>query len=733
MRETVAAFSAGDGRGVVGLRQEARHSRRVKRPLGDVAYPARRARRSKHRSPSRMNRSMGPLLVVLGLVVVAAVFGISLFFDDDGATHPNQGAQNTAAPTETQGPTEDPAEHPATEPTRTATEATTRTDALTTDTASFGKGTGGLSGAVVRQDNPSVPVAGAVVELYIGPENAAFNFQGTRRATGRKEITAADGTFTFDELPPNTGYCLVATAEGLAPAEAAGIVVRDADFSVRDLEMSAGSCISGEVTDLYGTPIAGARVDLFDSMALALLAQPGPRTPMRTMIVDAAGKFAFCNVALKSFEVVASAPGFPTTSKSQTQVFQTGDQVINFALGEALSIAGFVVDEQGGAIKGATISAYQIGQLPESGTSKGEATSANDGRFTLTGLAKGQYMITGKAEGFSLKNHGQVDAGANDVRVALEPQAAVLGRVTDASTGRVVPAFRLVLKRKVNPTTAVPTTQSVDVRSGTGEYEFIGIDPGSWVIEAQAPDYASCSSRDLILAKGDRITGVDITMNKGGSISGIVTDGAGNPIENATVRLNENNYQRNPLSDLFESMQPAGRPQRKSTVTDSKGAFSIKLIVPGTYQVAIAKEKYSATALNGVQVALDQNNDLGQIALSSGGTIRGQCIDQNGSPYMDGTISVSSYVPPAAPGQTIEPKSDSEFRQVKAEYNGTFEIMNLKPGEYVVQLMPGRIDGQDVNPFLQMVLSQKTEQRIRVEDGKISQVTLRVPAQPQGK
>ncbi len=78
-----------------------------------------------------MNRSMGPLLVVLGLVVVAAVFGISLFFDDDGATHPNQGAQNTAAPTETQGPTEDPAEHPATEPTRTATEATTRTDALT--------------------------------------------------------------------------------------------------------------------------------------------------------------------------------------------------------------------------------------------------------------------------------------------------------------------------------------------------------------------------------------------------------------------------------------------------------------------------------------------------------------------------------------------------------------------------------------------------------------------------
>jgi hypothetical protein len=137
-----------------------------------------------------MNRSMGPLLVVLGLVVVAAVFGISLFFDDDGATHPNQGAQNTAAPTETQGPTEDPAEHPATEPTRTATEATTRTDALTTDTASFGKGTGGLSGAVVRQDNPSVPVAGAVVELYTGPENAAFNFQGTRRATGRKEITA---------------------------------------------------------------------------------------------------------------------------------------------------------------------------------------------------------------------------------------------------------------------------------------------------------------------------------------------------------------------------------------------------------------------------------------------------------------------------------------------------------------------------------------------------------------
>lgn len=679
-----------------------------------------------------MNRSMGPLLVVLGLLAVGAVFGISLFLGDDQPADADKTqppvAQVDANPTVDETPTVTP----DSDPTRTATEVTTRTETPTGDTENLGKGTGGLSGAVVRQDNPSIPVAGAVVELFIGPENAAFNFQGTRRPTGRTETTAADGTFTFDGLPPNTGYCLVATAEGFAPAEAAGIVVRDDDFSVRDLEMSAGSCISGEVTDLFGTPISGARVDLFDSMALALLAQPGPRKPMRSMVVDAAGKYAFCNISLKSFEVVASAPGFPTTSKSQTQVFQVGDQVINFALGEALSISGFVVDEQGRAVKSATISAYQIGQLPESGTSKSEGVSAADGSFTLTGLAKGQYMITGRAEGYSLKNHGQVDAGANDVRVALEPQGAVLGKVTDATTGRVVSQFRLVLKRKVNENAAVPTTQSIDVRSTAGEYEFLGIDPGAWVLEAQAAGYANASSRDLIVAKGDRITGVDIVMDKGGSVSGIVTDGAGNPIENATVRLNENNYQRNPLSDLFESMQPASRPQRKSTTTDAKGAFRIDLIVPGTYQIAVTKTKYSDNPMNGIIIERNQNNDLGRITLSSGGTIRGQCFDQNGKPYTDGTISVSTYVPPAAPGQTIAPTPNSEFRQVKAEYSGTFEVTNLKPGEYVVQLMPGRIDGKDVNPFLQMVLSQKTEQRIRVEDGKISTVTLTVPAQPEG-
>ncbi|MBK6941300.1 MAG: carboxypeptidase regulatory-like domain-containing protein [Planctomycetes bacterium] len=680
-----------------------------------------------------MNRSMGPLLVVLGLLAVGAVIGISLFFSDEQTATPDK-TEVTAMKPQTDAPVDEtPTVAPEVDPTRTATEAATRTENPTGDTESLAKGTGGLSGAVVRQDNPSVPVAGAVVELFIGPENAAFNFQGTRRPTGRTETTAADGTFTFDELPPNTGYCLVATAEGFAPSEAAGIVVRDDDFSVRDLEMSAGSCISGEVTDLYGTPIAGARVDLFDSMALALLAQPGPRKPMRSMTVDAAGKYAFCNVSLKSFEVVASAASFPTTSKSQTQVFQVGDQVINFALGEALSIAGFVVDEQGRSLKGATITAYQIGQLPESGTSKSEAVSAPNGSFTLAGLAKGQYMITGKAEGYSLKNHGQVDAGANDVRVALEPQGAVLGRVSDATTARAVTQFRLVLKRKVNENAAVPTTQTIDVRHGSGEYEFIGIDPGAWVLEAQAPGYANASSRDLIIAKGDRITGVDIVMDKGGSVSGIVTDASGGPIAGATVRLNENNYQRNPLSDLFESMQPASRPQRKTTTTDAKGAFSIALIVPGTYQVAVSKTKYSDNSMNGVIIERNQNNDLGRITLSSGGTIRGQCFDQNGKPYTDGTISVSSYVPPAAPGVTIAPTPNNESRQVKAEYNGTFEVTNLKPGEYVVQLMPGRIEGKDVNPFLQMVLSQKTEQRIRVEDGKISTVSLTVPAQPEGK
>lgn len=680
-----------------------------------------------------MNRSMGPLLVVLGLLVVGAVIGVSLFLNDEPPVTPGPTdvpAKESPAEPRVDGAPVVPAEA---DPTRTVTEATTRTENPTGDTETLAKGTGGLSGAVVRQDNPGVPIAGAVVELFIGPENAAFNFQGTRRPTGKTETTAADGTFTFDGLPPNSGYCLVATAEGFAPAEAAGIVVRDDDFSVRDLEMNAGSCISGEVTDLYGTPIAGARVDLFDSMALALLAQPGPRKPMRTMTVDAAGKYAFCNVALKSFEVVASAQGFPTTSKSQTQVFQTGDQVINFALGEALSIAGFVVDEQGRAVKGATITAYQIGQQPESGTSKSEGISAADGSFTLIGLAKGQYMITGKAEGYSLKNHGQIDAGANDVRVALEPQGTVLGRVSDATTARAITQFRLVLKRKVNENAAVPTTQSIEIRSGAGEYEFLGIDPGAWVIEAQAPGYADSSSRDLIVAKGDRITGVDIVMDKGGSVSGIVTDSAGSPIENATVQLNENNYQRNPLSDLFESMQPATRARRKTTTTDAKGAFSIALIVPGTYQVAISKTKYSNNQMNGVIIERNQNNDLGRITLSSGGTIRGQCFDQSGKPYTDGTVSVSSYVQPAAPGVTIAPTPNNEFRQVKAEYNGTFEVTNLKPGEYVVQLMPGRIEGKDVNPFLQMVLSQKTEQRIRVEDGKISTVSLTVPAQPEGK
>ncbi len=81
------------------------------------------------------------------------------------------------------------------------------------------------------------------------------------------------------------------------------------------------------------------------------------------------------------------------------------------------TLAGTVLDQAGKVIPAATITAKS-----DSGSASGTATSDNDGKFSISGLAAGAYTVTTSSPGFALNTRRGVDpsaAGSQDLAITL--------------------------------------------------------------------------------------------------------------------------------------------------------------------------------------------------------------------------------------------------------------------------------------------------------------------------
>lgn len=149
-----------------------------------------------------------------------------------------------------------------------------------------------------------------------------------------------------------------------------------------------------------------------------------------------------CLPRVADYSFTAQAPGFGQT---QGVLSLKGDSLDSitldpFKLAVAnLTISGFVLDEEGGLVTGATVSVSGNGQAPT------EATSDDKGAFTLSGLCKGKVAMTAyvdKDEKTTLSGRAEADAGAKDVRIVLRPE-------TDAAATAAITNTRVLAGKKL--------------------------------------------------------------------------------------------------------------------------------------------------------------------------------------------------------------------------------------------------------------------------------------------
>jgi len=242
---------------------------------------------------------------------------------------------------------------------------------------------GAILGRVVREDRPSVGIAGVRVVAWRVSSGEAAALSGSAETT-----TDGEGRFALEGLSPGS-YELRAT-EAIVPSSrkvtvevGPGQVIPSVQIPLRSRQGIRGRVVASD----GGEPIAGAKV----------VAQSGPAR--RTAQSDANGYFFLEMLSPGSWQLGARAEGFvsiPCDSDSALMIdlepHETREGVTLF-LTKGAAIAGLVQDAKGRPLLGALVSTTPGSSGSEGAFPSASALTDANGAFTLEQVAGGRETV----------------------------------------------------------------------------------------------------------------------------------------------------------------------------------------------------------------------------------------------------------------------------------------------------------------------------------------------------
>ncbi|MFO7973620.1 MAG: carboxypeptidase-like regulatory domain-containing protein [Candidatus Hydrogenedentota bacterium] len=481
----------------------------------------------------------------------------------------------------------------------------------------FGISFGGAIRGVVVDEN-GAPVSHA--DVTIGTT------QGGRM---RIEKTDAQGFFSAAGLTPGETLMLQARKLGLVTHEPVRVDVPP-QGSADDvtLVVSKGAIIQGQVVRSSGAPVEGAPVYIRATQASFL----------RINDVQATGRegtFAWDGLPTGGYKVGVVARGSredappPTVEVSVAAGEQSepikliwdgadGEEE-SLAAGETgnRAIRGRVTDEQGNPVSGVNINA-------RSSTGYAHMTkSLHDGAFEIAGIAPGTYLLRAFHRDFAPAEGRQVQAGAQDIVLVLQPSPTASGQVFDAATGQPIKEFELAqapmnyLERQSS--LASLRWQRVFDPEGLFTVDVrLSRDPR--VLIARADGYAPEQQSLGQLTAGQEITNLVFRLKSGAIVEGTVRDASGKAVPGASI---------------FE-----GREKRRGSAlarSDAQGVFRAEGLQGGTVELTAFHPSYAPDTVT-------VNTRLGAVTtaeflLSLGGTVEGYVL-KGGQPVSRQTVSL---------------------------------------------------------------------------------------------
>ncbi|MBP9204628.1 MAG: carboxypeptidase regulatory-like domain-containing protein [Kofleriaceae bacterium] len=551
-----------------------------------------------------------------------------------------------------------------------------------------------VSGVVV---GPAGPVAGARVN-FVGASDWT---EGDERRDG--VLTGADGAFRFAALPAGS-VRLVARHDDFAPGSSSiltldGVTPRD---GVR-IELAPGVTVTGKVVDGAGAPAASARVRI--GVASNSFVGDAPRQAY----TDATGAFTVAGLPRKKLALAAS---HDSGSSDTVEVdASAGDPApLTIRLDVTGIIAGVVVDPRGDPVEGVQVSAgpnframgrnagrrgggqdlgqqFRLRGFPQDLTDSG-------GRFRLTGLAKGSYMVranraTSAARGRGWAGEGtEAEAGTTDLKLVLQVEGGVRGKVVLADG--TVPDLFVV---------GVGMTQET-FAGADGAFVLDGLPPSEYRLSVRGPRIDGKTVQ--VTVEPGKVADVGtITVTRGRLLAGRVVDPSGQPVADATVLAGRQ------LFGTGSSAQGQGRGgppmgRAKSATTDADGAFALAGFGPGEITIVAEHPERGRSAGQRIAAGDPREGEL-VLTIQPYGALTG-VLRQGGQPAEGVFVTAQAVSTPSA------------LFNVASGPDGAYRFDKLAPDTYKVSATLG----------MPMVGMRFYSKEVVVESGKESKVDLAV-------
>ncbi|MEF7438051.1 carboxypeptidase regulatory-like domain-containing protein [Paenibacillus lautus] len=485
------------------------------------------------------------------------------------------------------------------------------------------------------------------------------------------QLSDNESQFRFDGLSPGS-YTVTVRALNFQSGLLGAVVKPDAiTTTIFALEPEPGILI-GQVSPAIG----GALIEYYNNNNVLI----------SSTVTDINGRFSFLGEQPGSYYLTATTQGYSSQVTAATVLAgQTTDVTIPLSANPG-SVAGIVVDLEGNPIPTAFVKVYDGNE-----SIRGVSAVLADGRFTIPSIPPGTENVIATAPNYSNDIQG-VRIGLGEMvaglRFVLRPDpGTVSGQIVDAISG--VALLGADVELRIGDAAGLSVSSMATTMSG--DYQFFGLQPGSYTIIARAPGYGVDAIGAVIVSNSETIANLALVPSVG-SIHGTVVNSEQSVITGQTeVKVFTN------TGVLTETV-----------FIDSSGGFTVPNVKPGEYILVVTSPGFESlqqsvavlagaalhliltlqpqtTTLNGntVDAATQQGitGALIQVSNVNGIPVDSAYSDQTGSFTLTG-IPAGNYV---VTGSAFNYGSDTEAVVTSAGQSSQV-LLELSPH-------PGRLSG----------------------------------------
>ncbi|GAB4316120.1 MAG: hypothetical protein Kow0059_08510 [Candidatus Sumerlaeia bacterium] len=430
-----------------------------------------------------------------------------------------------------------------------------------------------------------------------------------------------------------------------------------------------GLILGRVLDDLTSSPLSGVLVTLSDKP-----------TTSRTALD---GRFRFTRLPLGNYTLQAVNDGYSTGVLILTLSESATSRTVDLRLQPLAGVAGRVTDESGAPAGGVKVYIAYTFHLNRQETRQNgpEDTTSADGRFEITNVAPGRtFNVVASHEGYPPVYAGlfKLEPGQREGGIALTlKRGGVIRGVVRTESGAPVSGAEVragdadisMIGNSNMMKILIALQQGVKaISNDEGRFELSKLAAGNYILLASHAGHQTGLIERVPLAAGQIVEDVALILKPGAVFSGIVQNGAGQPVAGAEM--------------IVQFIDPAN-PVLATQHTGRDGRFHFDTLRSGQYFVMIKAPNHPD--YQKINQPVPQQDVV--IVLPEGGRLTGRVTKaDSGRPVTRFTVRVkeASLLPlpvGAGMGQPTIPKTESIENA-----DGFYEIRGLKPGLYSVTI-----------------------------------------------